>query len=315
MKAIKVPFKDGKIDLSQSGIYVNLTIAGKTQDNYNIPYSKLLENADMQNWDLSIRELPPFISVPKNWKCQKPLLTFKAFNQSQIKRYVVCEILPFICEYKTTTSHIQELQKWTLKHYDFLDVEEEEEAVLIFDERDHIIMQNNISELINSDVVAMGAAHGIISKVDEIPVSIYNIMYYENRPALSVAQFEKIKSFIGTDSIHLGITIMDNCNIPKSIIYLLLLHNELRLNKVIDKINTVSKLLPRFQKAIKNIITLKEFLNIDEIVDYSEMIIGRQLDKSEKLFIAENYKTNAIKSKAFDIKFKLKQRLQDERVK
>lgn len=317
MRGILVPFNKGKIDLTKPGTFVNIRCAGTGTVGRFLDYSNVLAGAF--GFNANIKGVSTKTLIPNDWKDKKSSKVFIPFYHNAIRRMIVCDATPLCQEFEPKTEIVKELQDWTNeqlsnapKHSDF------DKIVLIFDQRDDIVMNNNLTELINSDVVAMGAAYGVYTSLKEIPVSIYDVLYYENRPVINELTYNKIKSFMETDSMGLGVTIMDGCNIPKSIIYLLLLLNELKCNHYIKsntKDATFRILFPRLYNYLKEFTLLKDQMSIDTIVNISEAVIGRTLDVNEKLFIAENYKTNAIKSKTFDIKFKLKQRLQNERAK
>lgn len=316
MVGIIVPFNGGNIDLTRPGKFVNVRIAGTGTIDRFLDYSIVLAGAF--GFNAYIKNVSPKELIPKDWKDKKSSKVFVPFHHTDIKRMIVCDATPLCFEFEGTQHIVKHLQDWTRRQLEKLtnscDVEK---AILIFDQRDAVVVNNNLDEIINSEVVAMGAAYGVYSPLEEIPVSIYDVLHYENRAVITEVTYNKIKSFMGTDSMQLGITIMDGCNIPKSIIYILLLLNELKYEAYISttKDKTFKALFPRLYNYIKEFTTLKDPLSIDLIVNISEAVLGRTLYNDEKLFIAENYKTNAIKSKTFDIKFKLKQRLQNERAK
>lgn len=312
MVGIIVPFNGGNIDLTKPGKFVNVRIASTGTVDRFLDYSTALAGAF--GFNAYIKNVSPKALIPNDWKDKKSSKIFLPFHHSDIKRMIVCDATPLCHKFEATQHIVKDLQDWTRRQLEkLINICDVERVILIFDQRDSIVVNNNLDEIINSELVAMGAAYGVYCPLEEIPVSLYDVLHYENRAVLTEVTYNKIKSFMGTDSMPLGTIIMDGCNIPKSIIYLLLLLNELKCNLYIksnSKEAGFKVLFPRLYSYIKEFTTLKDPLSIDLIVNISEAVLGRTLYNDEKLFIAENYKTNAIKSKAFDIKFKLKQRLQ-----
>ncbi|MEY2869775.1 MAG: hypothetical protein RIR01_2277 [Bacteroidota bacterium] len=305
MKAIVVPFNAShEMDLSRTGKVVSLTITEKGSNGEQIiPRSQVLLQYQSEN--LNIVGAPRYIDIPSNWKNKKGL-NIKVVKQNQIKRFIVADYEPFI--HSKNLSHVEllTLQLWASNTFDIWNISNGEPCVLLFDASDKIIRNNPaLSELLHSEEIAMGAVNAIMSNIDEIPVSEYNLLLFETRAMIDAEKYKKLKSFIGTDNESMLLKIIDSCNMAISITEVLLLFNEIHLT---DKHKTLINKLPRLKKIMGKFIN-NAYFKIDEIVDYSEMIKGRTLGNDEKLFIAENFKTNVIKSNTFDVKFKLKQRL------
>jgi hypothetical protein len=306
MKAIVVPFLNGKMDLSNPGkiILIQITENGTNRRQIISRSSTLLE---CHSGNLNIINPPKYIDIPSNWKNKKGL-NIKTLSQKDIKRLIVADYEPFRYSNNLLHADLLKLQNWANDTFDTWGFNESSEPCVLLFEASDATIRNEIalSELLTSEEISMGAVTAIMSNIDEIPVSEYNLLLFETRAMIDAEKYKKLQSFIETDNEKMALTIIDSCNMGMSITEVLLLFNEIYING--NHKNLISE-LPRLKKIMKDICPMRSSLTIDEIVDYSEMIKGRTLGKDEKLFIAENYKTNAIKSNSFDIKFKLKQRL------
>jgi hypothetical protein len=223
MKAIVVPFLNGKMDLSNPGKIISIQIT-ENGTNRRLIISRSSTLLECHSGNLNIINPPKYIDIPSNWKNKKGL-NIKTLSQKDIKRLIVADYEPFRYSNNLLHADLLKLQSWANDTFDTWGFNESSEPCVLLFEASDATIRNEIalSELLTSEEISMGAVTAIMSNIDEIPVSEYNLLLFETRAMIDAEKYKKLQSFIETDNEKMALTIIDSCNMGMSFFHYLFL--------------------------------------------------------------------------------------------